>query len=510
MLPVPDFSKKTEQWVSRLSDFFILVLFAVHPLVISTRTYYDITSTKLYFYVGTVSFTVAVFIVLLVALKANNRNGLPERPHFFARLRAYEWFLLIYWLVLMASSILAEHPKYALLGSTKRNEGFLMMTVYLFSVVFAGRFYRVKEWHFIMFCLVSAMVSALGICQYYGLDLLQLNPEAIAGVKGPEMVYISTMSNRNLLSTYLCLSFCICLVMFSQKKKHSHWFFLPMGLVVFYMLILGQSESGYVGIFFSLCFLFPLIAKSTKAAGRLLVMFSLCIIGIWISVKVHDSTWPASSWALISSYLPVLSAAIGLSGTILWAAPALSFPNKAFSIGWYILILLVIILVIHLIPYLAVVSDHKTIQDANEIIKGNFDDRLGSNRMFVWKRSLSMVPERLWLGHGPDSFYILFTSRYGKETIEKNFVNYDKAHNEYIQNLFDNGVLGLCSLLTFYGIVLYRIHRGKKDSVSLGIYLSLVCFMIQAFFNFSSPFAHPIVWAMWGIGAGIGYRQSAP
>ena len=508
MLLAPDFSKKTELWISRLSDFFILVLFAVHPLVISPRTYYDITSTKLYFYVGTVSLTLAVFIILLLAPKASSLNCLSEKKTFFFCLRTYEWFLLAYWIVLIVSSILAEYPKYAFLGSTKRNEGLLMMTAYLFSVVFVGRFYRVKEWHFILFCLVSALVSGLGIFQYYGFDLFHLNPEVIAGVKGPDMIHISTMSNRNLLSTYLCLSFCICLVMFSQKKKHYHWAFLPMGLVVFYMLILGQSESGYVGILLSLCLLFPLIAKSTKATGRLLVMLSLCIVAIWISVKTHDSSWPVSSWAFISDYLPALFTFAGLSGAILWVVPTRLFQNKAFSIGWYILILLVIIMAINLIPYLAVASDNKTIHDANEIIGGNFDDRLGSNRMFVWKRSLSMVPERLWLGYGPDNFYILFTSKYGKEAMEKNFVNYDKAHNEYIQNLFDNGVLGLCALLMFYSIVIYRIHRKKNHSLSLGIYLSLVCFLIQAFFNFSSPFAHPIVWAMWGIGAGIGYCQS--
>jgi O-antigen ligase len=296
--------------------------------------------------------------------------------------------------------------------------------------------------------------------------------------------------------------------MFSQQKKMFHWVFLPLGVIVFYMLILGQSESGYVGILLSFGLLFPFLAKSSKITGRLLTMLSVCLLSIWLSVKVHNSNWDASVWSPIAPYLPALSAFICILGIILWLLPTISFQKKAFYIGWYSLTLLILILGIRLIPHLAETSNHKTIQAANEIIQGNFDDSLGSNRMFIWKRSLTMVPERLWLGHGPDNFYLSFTFRYGKEAVEKNFVRYDKVHNEYIQNLFDNGVLGLSALLAFYGIALYVLRKKRNTHLSLAVFLSLVCFMVQAFFNFSSPFAHPIVWAMWGICSGLGYQHN--
>jgi len=33
----------------------------------------------------------------------------------------------------------------------------------------------------------------------------------------------------------------------------------------------------------------------------------------------------------------------------------------------------------------------------------------------------------------------------------------------------------------------------------LALAAALLCHMAQAFFNFVSPFAHPVVWTLWGV-----------
>ncbi len=44
------------------------------------------------------------------------------------------------------------------------------------------------------------------------------------------------------------------------------------------------------------------------------------------------------------------------------------------------------------------------IYEMSQIMHGNFNDRFGSSRMFVWKRCIPLIKENPIIGTGPDCF----------------------------------------------------------------------------------------------------------
>jgi O-antigen ligase len=328
------------------------------------------------------------------------------------------------------------------------------------------------------------------------------------------------MSNRNMLSTYLCMAFCVSAVMFSRYKPSNENLFgkfpdklapgvyLITGWIIFYMMILGQTESGYVALLVSFVLLFPFVATCRRSAARLIFMFSGCLFWIWASAGIHHNLkdwehlpniWRPFGPGLI--FLAVLLAVLALGLAFIPKLPKIN--RWVFRSAWYALIVAAAIAIVIAIPQLAAISGHKTIHAASEILQGNFDDTLGGHRIFIWRRAITLVPERPLFGHGPDNFAIVFMERFVEDA---EGITYDKAHNEYIQQLVDNGILGLSALLAFYGLSLWKLRKKLQNPVSLALLLAMTAFMVQAFFNFSTPFAHPMVWALWGMVCAAGIR----
>ena len=493
-----------------IGTVLVLGLFLVHPFFFtSSEVYSNITFSKLCSFVAILS--ISVFSLIIVVLLFENKPNSGTKASLGKKLRSvrpYEWAMLAYLLVMIVSTILSENRQIALIGASYRNEGLLMMTAYLLTALLAGRIYRSKQWHFAAMGIAALLVCVYGIMQYYGFDPLNFNP--FRWNVGPNIIYISTMSNRNVISTYLTIVFCICAVLFAQTKKHSRWIYLFAGMVVFYMLILGQTESGYIGLFFAFLFAFPLVATSRERTGYLLLFLSWCPLSIWISLRLHTlyPEWEPSFWLPFEKYLlPVFAFLLIAAAVFLFVKKLPGIPQKLYRITWYSLIVIMVFVIIISIPKLAEISDHPTIEEANQILQGNFDDRFGSWRGFIWKRAITLVPEKPLFGYGPDNFMAAFETKFGEEAIEVTNQSYDKAHSEYVQQLVDNGILGLLAFLSFFVLIILGARRHMDKPLVVALILALLCFLGQAFFNFSTPFVHPISWTLWGILAGFPFLE---
>ena len=78
-----------------------------------------------------------------------------------------------------------------------------------------------------------------------------------------------------------------------------------------------------------------------------------------------------------------------------------------------------------------------------------------TGRTYIWTTSLDIAVERLWFGHGFDSFRWVFPP----------FGDFQPwhAHNEWIQQLFTYGVIGLLVVVAVY-VSFYRRIRTSPDS----------------------------------------------
>ena len=128
-----------------------------------------------------------------------------------------------------------------------------------------------------------------------------------------------------------------------------------------------------------------------------------------------------------------------------------------------------------------------------------FDDKWGTERGYVWRRSFEIYNERYSLlqklfGFGPDLFIIPMRYYYDGQTMGNMAVLYDSAHNEYIHYLLTLGIAGLASYLTFFISAIVGLCRRLKDRPDVAAVMFVAAaYAVQAVVNINLPITMPII-----------------
>ena len=128
-----------------------------------------------------------------------------------------------------------------------------------------------------------------------------------------------------------------------------------------------------------------------------------------------------------------------------------------------------------------------TLNDVKEISSLKISNIWGSERGFIWKEMIKLVPKNIIHGIGIDCVKYAYD---GKALVTpKNKRNVDKAHNEYLQILVTEGIF---SCITYISFLLYIFFSSIKDilkykkfynSIYIALFLAFTCYSIQAFAN---------------------------
>lgn len=87
------------------------------------------------------------------------------------------------------------------------------------------------------------------------------------------------------------------------------------------------------------------------------------------------------------------------------------------------------------------------------------NDKYGSRRIYIWKKTLEIVPKYIIHGVGIDCFHKAFDGKALTVVDGKYSALYDKAHNEYLQILVTQGIFALVSYLFIFGTSLFQYKR---------------------------------------------------
>ncbi|MDR0821228.1 MAG: O-antigen ligase family protein [Oscillospiraceae bacterium] len=520
-----------------LARLYILYIFLIHPFIVGTKDpgyYANITEMKL------MSFRIAVYIFMIVGivlyamLKYHNPGyrELPSKPKDVWRVpRVFEWSALAFWCVLMLSTALSIDPQQSLVGASARNEGFLTWTGYIIAFLMITRFAKPRQSDMLLMTIASFFVALYGLFQWYGNEFLHLIPVSFETMVGPNITHVSTMSNIDVYSPYLLLALFTSFVLFAHSDKKYVWAFLPLGLMAFHMEQTIQVDGGWVGLLGTLVLTVPLLFTNRNSIWKSFLFIGLSL-PTFIIRRVsldHIGDWKAWSPEAIATLKPMAEAQsaeileieplliVGAIACIVIAAlvrflPKLPVvPEKIYYIVYYGLVGFGAVGGIIALPILAEQTSNATIVGAAHILQGQVPDEIGSGRGFVWKKCISMWLEKPIFGYGPDQFYTAFTARFYQESVQKLGVNFDKAHNEYLQMLVDNGILGLGAMLTtLFSLAGRALRFIKKDPLTLALFVSCLCYSLQAFFNIHSQFQGPAGWVFYGLlGAQIVNREVA-
>lgn len=127
-------------------------------------------------------------------------------------------------------------------------------------------------------------------------------------------------------------------------------------------------------------------------------------------------------------------------------------------------------------------------------------EKIGSNRGYMWSRTLPLIKDAPLLGYGADTYAMHFpqTDYVGKHYAyggRRNLV-VDRPHNVYMQWSMNFGI--------FFGILMLGLTgasllKKNKSIYNKGALLVFICFMIAGLFNDSSLHISTIVWGSLGL-----------
>ena len=137
------------------------------------------------------------------------------------------------------------------------------------------------------------------------------------------------------------------------------------------------------------------------------------------------------------------------------------------------------------------------LRDASALLHGQITEGMGSSRVYIWKEVLRALPDRFWLGSGPDTLafrgltpYTAWDPALGREVT----LRIDAAHCEYLHTLACCGPgaaachlgLMLCAAAGFFR------RAGAKRICAGGAF----CYALQALFGISMCAAAPLFWVL--------------
>ena len=142
--------------------------------------------------------------------------------------------------------------------------------------------------------------------------------------------------------------------------------------------------------------------------------------------------------------------------------------------------------------------------------------QVGERRLNLWQDALlSCLSTDILLGKGTDHYELHFheSAKLSDQTTGGTLVRF--VHNDFIQTLYENGLIGLIGFLGIWGWAIWRgllscLARANESDVNgLGLRLGLISaslvFLGEAFFEFPtrSPCALMVGWTTFGILLGI-------
>ncbi|MBQ3408637.1 MAG: O-antigen ligase family protein [Clostridia bacterium] len=260
-------------------------------------------------------------------------------------------FMLLAIVFAVISTIFAIKPEIALFGEQFRNEG-LISIIYYFSLMFLCSFVKGRyKKTIIFFIFIVGIINCIyAIFEAFGEpNVIKVTHPSGAPESTVILVYTwarGFLINPNFLGTYmlLCLSYTIGLFL-DEKNKKSSIVYIALSMFFMYGLLISNTLSVLVGLFF-------------------VVLFSLAYI---IKYKKY----------------------------------------KRFAI--LIVALLSIFIVVHMQGKTSLFKDlTRTGNETVEITKGNAKDEYGTRRLYIWRNTLKILPQNLLHGVGIDNFCYAF------------------------------------------------------------------------------------------------------
>lgn len=526
------YEKRAEATIDIIAPMFFIGLTAVYPLFLWKSKYSNITYDKtLFFWILTALFAVPLIIALILKKRANTKGApsIEKPPRALAvSQRALCAFLGFCLLSALTASRLpwGESIKDVVwMGYPGRYEGFISFLCYGAVFFIIAKFYKPRRWHLLTAAASAVFVSLYGILQFTGTDIFELFPFAEWPAYGPLSAYFrTTLGNINIVSAYCTFAVILFAALFAVSDTFFKWdiLYLAASGVSFVLMLIARGDASYVAVGVSMAVLMPYWLADRNKFGRILIVAACwCAAYAWFNFYVSAKkelyeldagAFPWSDQVFLRGFEsadPALLAILGAGLLVLGLCFVLilkKWPKRVMKIAGIVFLPAALIAGFVFLEIMAprwAETPGNTLWQLREILHGNFDDKFGSGRGWVWKRGFAVLFERPVFGAGPDAFYYALGKDTQLESLAVNGVYFDKAHNIFLQIAVCMGIPALVSYLVFLGgLAASAVKKAFGNPLMLAFGAAAFSYTIQSFFCVEVPLTTPLVWVCLGVMAG--------
>ncbi len=482
--------------LEKLSNIYIFFLLLIFPFLVDKTGFFRIFEVKWYSYVFVTSIYVIlnIFIILYYLVFKKTNIFTKCKP------KIIQWLALLFMLVNVISSFFSPYfSNHNLFIGVGRGEGLLTMSLYSLSFIFISLFIKFKKKYINYFVISSIFISLICILQYIGFNPFNMYQD---GIGTHNVSFMGTIGNIDFLcalyTIYLSISFG-AYVFLEDNTKFEKFIYTLSFLLGFFIFGVINVRSGKVALFTTLVIIFPFLLKNNKRLSKFLLLIALFLFAYAFNVFIN----PAFHYELgkivlhyrfniyILLFIIVISVLVLLSKYI--NNIKFDFSDKKKIVKYYYLSLLFLIMISALSIYFI---DFKSgfLYEIHELLHGNFKDEFGTYRVFLWKRTIKLIPEAPLIGTGSDTFVLRFMNKYTSDVAAIGTLTLnDTAANVYLTMIINIGILGLINYLSF---LFFQIKEGikKMNNYSKVLLIAIICYIVEDFFNISLVITTPIFW----------------
>lgn len=516
-----------------ITSAFLLYMLVIYPLALHDH-YFDITYTKYtVFKVGVILFAVIWAMGLVIVLTGINAGDMKGRHAggnakvgTMDKLKAVicdgvygtDICMVLFFISGVMSFIMAEDKKNAFTGAQGRYCGLaFMILIFIMYIIVSARVSNMeKMWSLIsmVFVLVSSVTFIIAILQNIGFDPFKL----LDGINRKQRnIYVSTFGNIDIFGSFICIALPLFMGLYVTEKSNIKRIVYGIGVFAGFMAFIpANADVVFAGVGATII----AVLFATVYMERVDRLFELVMLGsggylgmVLLRMLVGTNGAKITGFNRLAEHPALL---VIIFAVVLFIRLIIQVYINKNKTEVYINkqkngtgIKLIIALAVVLISGIAVIIYGRK----NNLAMFDFNDKWGSYRGYIWRRVTGLYGELPFVqkifGHGNESIRSLMDDRFYDEMLQVTGTVYDNAHNEYLQYLVTQGLLGM---LSYVGVVVAAAIAGvkkiKKSPYILGLLLAVVSYGVQAIFNVNQCITTPYMFLMTAMLIGTCRRAS--
>ena len=489
--------KRVDNILTKITDIYILIIIVLFPLMVDRTGFFKILECKYRCFVTISSIYILLETIIYI-------YQLIKKKEKIKKLTLIQKLSILFLICNIISYLLSPYLKnYNLIIGVGRGEGLLTSVLYIITFLYISYFGNFKKKYILYFSISSILINLIAILQFIGFNPLNMYQD---GIGTHNVSFMATIGNIDFISALYTMLLSISLtsyILLDNNKYENRIHLLSLFMGSFIIGIIDVS-SGKLAFITTSVIILPLLLKNNIRLSKFLksiaIILSSIVINIIMNIEYHYDIgklgfYPKFNY-IVLLYLLVIITIYLLSKYIKKMKYQIKNINT-FTKKYYqtlILLLLVGLIALYIIPFKS-----GFLYEIHELLHLNFDDNFGTYRIFLWKRTIPLIKDYPIFGSGPDTFALRFMPIYTNDIakIGPLTIN-DTAANIYLTMLINLGIVGTISYIVFL-ISQIKIGIKNMNKYSVILLISILCYMIQSFFNLSVVIVSPIFWTLMGI-----------